>query len=49
MYKDTWEATIGVNLPCRKDLSNRYVPFTVVVPGYWIIMGLMCAWAEPYG
>ena len=40
MYKDTWEASIGVNLLCRKDLSNRHDP-PVAVPGYRIILGVI--------
>ena len=41
VYKYMWEATIGENLPCRKELNHRYDPFAVAVPGYWIIVGVI--------
>ena len=40
-YKDIWEATIGQNLPCRKELNNRHNPFAFAAPGYQIIVGVI--------
>ena len=31
MYKDVWNATIGENLQCQRELSNRHDPFAVAV------------------
>ena len=45
VYKDVhvWEATIGKNVPCWRELNNQHDLFTVAVPGYRIIVGIiMC-------
>ena len=38
-YKDIWDATIGEELPCKREPENRQDPFTVAVVRSHITVG----------
>ena len=41
VYKDIWEANIGKNHLCQRELNKRHDLFAVAVPGYRIVVGLI--------